>query len=222
MGGTNEIAGSMGNTKDADILTSVFRSLEGPWKLERRLNSANTCEPSGRCHGVAHFTSRPPSQVNQDVQGKGEVVGEMLCHEEGQFQMQAPSVGVQMPYMTFSRNYIWRLNSATAESGQPSCSLWFTKPGTEELDYLFHGLLIDGHTMSKQGERSHQGISVTRAHGSHLCVEDQYETEYVFMFVDRENEAQLSLAKWQTVHTVKGPKKDQRIETMFTRDDIRP
>jgi hypothetical protein len=212
----------MGNTQETDILASLFKSLEGSWKLERRLNSANASEPSGRCHGVAHFTSRPPSKVETDFPGLGEVVGEMLYHEEGQFQMQASSVGVQMPYMTFSRNYIWRLNPAATGAGRPLCSLWFTKPGTEELDYLFHSLLIDGHTLSQQDDQFQQSTSVIRAHGSHLCVEDQYETEYLFTVLEHEDGANLSLAKWQTLHTVKGPMKDQRIATTFTRDDGRP
>jgi hypothetical protein len=162
------------------------------------------------------FTSRPPSAVKSDIQETGEVVGEMLYHEEGQFQMQASSLGVQMPYMTFARNYIWRLNSAAAESGYPSCSVWFAKPGTEELDYLFHTLIIDDQPLSQQGDKVQQGTSVIRAHGSHLCVEDQYETEYVFTFTEHRDGAKISLAEWQTVHTVKGPKKDQRIETTFT------
>lgn len=207
----------MGSTEDAGILPSLFRSLEGSWTLERRLNSSNASEPSGRCHGAAHFTSRPPSKVESDVPETGEVLGEMLYREEGQFQMQAPSVGVHMPYMTFSRNYIWRLNSDAADSGHPACSVWFAKPGTTELDYLFHGLLIDGRTMNGPESGSRQITSLIRAHGSHLCVDDQYETDYVFMFAKHGSGAKLS--EWQTVHTVKGPKKDQRIETTFTRDD---
>jgi hypothetical protein len=217
MGSTNLKAGSMGNTKEADMLASVFESLEGSWTLERRLNSANASEPSGRCHGVVRFTSRPPSTVGSDIQGTGEVVGEMLYHEEGQFQMQASSVRVQMPYTTFARNYVWRLNSAVTESGCPSCSVWFAKPGTEELDYLFHALIIDGQSLSQQSDKLQQRTSIIRAHGSHLCVEDQYETEYVFTFTEHDDRAKISLVEWQTVHTVKGPKKEQRIETTFTR-----
>jgi hypothetical protein len=207
----------MGSTKDADLLSSVFESLEGPWTLERRLSSANASEPSGRCHGAVHFTPRPPSTVESDIPGTGEVIGEMLYHEEGQFQMQAASVGVQMPHMTFARNYIWRLNSAAAESGYPSCSLWFAKPGTEELDYLFHTLVIDDRSLRQRDDKVQQRTSVIRAHGSHLCVKDQYETEYVFTDAEHDDGAKISLVEWQTVHTVKGPKKDQRIETTFTR-----
>lgn len=209
----------MGGTEDAGVLVALFRSLEGPWALERKLNSSNASEPSGRCHGVAHFTSRPPSKVESVVPEPGEVVGEMLYREDGQFQMQAPSGGAQMPYMTFSRNYIWRLKSDAADSGHPACSVWFAKPGTTEPDYLFHGLLIDGRTKNGPHSESRQSVSTVRAHGSHLCVEDQYETDYVFTFAEHHNGSKLSLAEWQTVHTVKGPKKDQRIETTFTRKD---
>ena len=221
MGSTNREAGHLSHTEDADILPYLFKSLEGSWKLERRLISSDASEPSGRCHGVGHFTFRPPPKVESDIQRYGEVV-EMLYHEEGQFQMHAPSVGVRMPNMTFSRNYIWRLNSPGTESRAPLLSLWLTKPGTEELDYLFHTLSIDGQAPNQQTDKFQPRALTVRAHGSHLCVEDQYETDYAFKFGTQEDGARLILVQWQTAHTVKGPKKDQRIETTFTRDDGRP
>lgn len=212
-GSTNETAGST----EADILIYLFKSLQGSWRLERRLNSSNASEPSGRCHGVAHFTSRPPSKVERDSQEHDEGGGEMLYHEEGQFQMQAASAMVHMPYVTFSRKYVWRINSREEGVIRPEISLYFVKPGTEEVDYLFHRLIIHDGVSSQ----SHGSISIIRAHGSHLCVQDQYETDYTFMFMRHEDGAKFSLEEWQTVHTVKGPKKDQRIETTFSRGDVR-
>ena len=218
MGGTNEEAGNVGDRQGTDIVASLFHSLEGSWQLERRLNSANVSEPSGRCHGVAHFTSRPPSKLGGDVRRPGGLTQEMLYHEEGQFQMQGPSAGVPMPYMTFSRNYVWRIDFPSARAPHPGLSLWFAKPGTEELDYLFHGLIVDGRTSAQCSDIAQEGPAIVQAHGSHLCVEDQYETDYTFTFTHRKAGAKLALAQWQTVHTVKGPNKDQRIETIFTRD----
>ena len=220
MGSTNEEAGNLGDTEGTNILASLFHSLEGSWQLERRLNSANASEPSGRCHGVAHFTSRPPSKVEGDIRRPGGWTQEMLYHEEGQFQMQGPSVGVQMPYMTFSRNYIWRIDFPSVRGPQPGISLWFAKPGTEELDYLFHGLIVEGRTSAQCINVFQGGPATIQAHGSHLCVEDQYETDYTFTITHHEDGAKLALAQWQTVHTVKGPHKDQRIETTFIRDDL--
>jgi hypothetical protein len=225
-GNTHGGAGEAGEAMEADIRTHLFKSLEGSWNLERKLNSSNVSEPSGQCHGIARFTIPAPGPVGRGIQGRGiqghgDVVGEMLYREEGQFQMQAPAPGVHMPYMTFSRNYIWRLNSAKAEFGEHLISLWFTKPGTEQLDYLFHILAMDDQTPGQLSEHSRQSASVIRAHGSHLCVEDQYETHYVFRFTDQGDAAEPSLAQWQTIHTVKGPNKDQRIETTFTRDQGR-
>lgn len=217
-GNTHGGAGDAGDAMESDIRTHLFKSLEGSWSLERKLNSADVSEPSGQCQGIARFTIPTPGPAGRGIQGHEDVVGEMLYREEGQFQMQAPVPGVHMPYMTFSRNYIWRLSSAKAASGEPLISLWFTKPGTEQLDYLFHILAMDDQAPGQLSEHSRQSVSVIRAHGSHLCVEDQYETDYAFRFTDQGDAAQPSLAQWQTIHTVKGPNKDQRIETTFTRD----
>jgi Family of unknown function (DUF6314) len=203
---------------EADIQTHLFKSLEGSWSLERKLNSSNASEPSGKCQGIARFTIPSPGPIGRGIQEHRDVVREMLYHEEGQFQMQAPAPGVHMPYITFSRNYIWRLNSAKAASGEPLISLWFTKPGTEQLDYLFHILAMDDQTSGQLSEHSRPGAFVIQAHGSHLCVEDHYETDYAFRFMDQGDAAEPSLAQWQTIHTVKGPNKNQRIETTFTRD----
>jgi hypothetical protein len=203
---------------ESDIRAHLFKSLEGSWSLERKLNSFNVSEPSGQCQGIARFTIPTPGPIGRGIQVHGDVVREMLYHEEGQFQMQAPAPGVHMPYMTFSRNYIWRLNSANAALGEPLISLWFTKPGAEQLDYLFHNLVMDDQTPGQLSEHSRHGASVIRAHGSHLCVEDQYETDYTFRFTDQGDAEKPSLVQWQTIHTVKGPNKNQRIETTFTRD----
>jgi hypothetical protein len=203
---------------ESHIRTHLFKSLEGSWSLERKLNSSNASEPSGQCQGIARFTIPTPGPISQAHE---DVVGEMLYHEEGQFQMQAPVPGAHMPYMTFSRNYIWRLNSAKAELGEPLISLWFTKPRTEQLDYLFHNLAMDGPTPEELRKHSRRSPFVIRAHGSHLCAADQYETDYAFRFTDQGDATEPSLAQWQTIHIVKGPNKDQRIETTFTRDQGR-
>ena len=216
---TTDQAGDMGAAEGTDILTNLFISLEGSWQLERRLNSVNASEPSGRCHGVARFKHRPTSKVDGDIHGRSDVIGEMLYHEEGRFQMQAPSLGAQVPYMTFARNYIWRIDSPPSGATQPAISLWFAKPGTQELDYLFHPLIIDSCTPDPHKAILKGHRAILQARGSHLCVEDQYETDYTFTFTHYEDTSMLSLAQWQTVHTVKGPKKDQRIETTFTRHE---
>jgi hypothetical protein len=215
---THGEVGDAGEAMEADIRTHLFKSLEGSWSLERKLNSSNVSEPSGQCQGIARFTIPILGPIGCGIQEHEDVAREMLYHEEGQFQMQAPAPGVHMPYMTFSRNYIWRLNSAKAASGEPLISLWFTKPGTEQLDYLFHILAMDDQTLGQLSEHSRQSASVIQAHGSHLCVEDQYETDYTFRFTDQGDAAEPLLTQWQTIHTVKGPNKDQRIETTFTRE----
>ena len=105
---------------------------------------------------------------------------------------------------------------------RPVISLWFTKPGTTELDYLFHHLDIQLQTTERQDSNPRRGKVMVHARGSHLCVQDQYETEYAFIMEEDEDyevetSSQFQLVEWKTVHTVKGPKKDQRIETKFLR-----
>lgn len=146
---------------------------------------------------------------------------ELLYQENGKFQIHKSHPGAPpMPSMTFSRSYIWRMDSSASPSEMPAISLWFTKPGTEDLDYLFHDLSLDTQTVQPWPEEKKAKKTIVRAHGSHLCVKDQYETDYAFTFGladNEETESDLSLQQWQTVHTVKGPAKDQRIQTSFIR-----
>lgn len=182
----------------------VFHQLQGTWKLERTLKSTNTSEPSGKCYGKASFSPRPVTAVKDEI-----AVEEMLYEEHGDFEMSLPGkIGYASPHLTFSRKYIWRLSAHV----EPGVSVWFTKPGTEELDYLFHkqDLRSTTHTDSKVT------VSALRAHGSHLCVEDIYETDYQYDLALEPQGKETTIRQWSTSHTVKGPKKDQLITTTFT------
>lgn len=185
----------------------VFHQLQGKWKLDRILKSTNTSEPSGKCSGIASFTSRPVTRTSDHAASK-----ELLYEESGDFEITLPvNAGYASPRLTFSRKYIWRLS----EDPEPIISVWFTKPGTEDLDYLFH----------EQDPQSGSGISMisstrtARAHGSHLCVEDMYETDYRYSITHQTASENSKVVQWNTSHTVKGPKKDQLITTTFTRQN---
>lgn len=180
----------------------VFRQLQGKWTLARTLQSTNTSEPSGKCYGTASFSLRPVTDVSEHA-----ATEEMLYEEHGDFEISLPvSTGYASPRLTFSRKYIWRLSSEP----DPTISVWFTKPGTDELDYLFHEQDLD----SGSDTSTRVSISAAHSHGSHLCVEDMYETDYQYDLTE-----DTRLSRWSTSHTVKGPKKDQLITTTFARDE---
>ena len=120
--------------------------------------------------------------------------------------------------MPFKKGYIWCLNLGAEEEGSEQISSWFIKPGTEmDKDYLFHAFsFVD--TIQHDG---HSG-TIFHAKGSHLCIKDMYDTEYWFHLQDQDGESTTlsspTLNGWRMRHVVKGPKKDQIIETTFTKD----
>jgi hypothetical protein len=173
--------------------TTLFNALAGTWTLDRDLESTNTNEPSGKCTGTASLTPRDPSPV-VDSEGKLQLAdAEMLYHERGEFRL--PS-NISMP---FTKKYAWRLTNTP----EPKISVWFLKPGTEKVDYLFHK--IDLHA----GDAD----TVPQGTGGHLCIDDFYSTSYKF----KTDEDGHEVVSWETVHEVRGPKKDQVLTTTFTR-----
>jgi hypothetical protein len=176
----------------------LFESLAGTWTLIRDLDSANATEPSGKCFGTATFTPRPSSPV-LDAAGKLHLAdAEMLYHEQGEFQL--PSM-IKVP---FSKKYVWRLGKDESRN-EAKISVWFTKPGSEATDYLFHDIQFSNV------EEPNKASSV-QGSGGHLCVDDFYSTAYEFR-----NDQDDSIKFWKTVHEVRGPKKDQVLTTTFSR-----
>lgn len=121
------------------------------------------------------------------------------------FQISSTQRG-PIPKFTFSRKYIWRLQTT---SDTHTISVWFTKPGTDTIDYLFHKIDVP----------SDHSIDTMTIHGAggHLCVEDFYSSSYQFHLDQNDTDATPTLASFTTTHEVRGPKKDQLIETSFTR-----
>ncbi|KAI1613890.1 hypothetical protein EDD37DRAFT_479973 [Exophiala viscosa] len=201
-----------GGSSMSTITARLFETLHGTWVLHRSLQSANAAEPSGRCTGKATFTRRQPSPVIDDS-GKLQLADdELLYHEQGEFEL-TPSISNQdanFPKFPFSRKYIWRLQRT---EGVHKISVWFTKPGTNEIDYLFHNVDIApfGEDVSTQ---SHD--IALHGSGGHVCVHDFYSSLYTFNVTPKSPES-ITLTSWSMTHEVRGPKKDQTIETTFTR-----
>jgi hypothetical protein len=138
---------------------------------------------------------------------------ELLYHEQGEFEMMKTTGDnlTSVPTFTFSRKYVWRLQKA---DNACTVSIWFTKPGTDLIDYLFHKIDIP----LEQDETSRaNGRLVLNGSGGHLCVEDFYSSSYAFTLSRRSDTSSPALVSWTTVHEVLGPKKDQHIETTFVR-----
>ena len=196
----------------ATLLPKLFDSLAGTWTLRRCLVSANASEPSGTCTGTALFTPRPPSPV-VNTDGRLDLAdNEMLYHEQGTFEL--PS-GVKMP---FTKKYIWRLQKHVNRS---NLSVWFCKPGTEIIDYVFHTIDIDTESEVADGVIRDPALIELGGNGGHLCIDDFYSTTYTFRMDSGHHTATSEerfhkLHSFSTVHEVRGPRKDQVISTSFT------
>ena len=192
-------------------LKLVFSQLVGTWRLDRRLSTSNAAEPSGKCTGEVLL--KPRLCVG------AQMTPEMLYYEMGGLELStSPTVASSSQVFSFSRKYVWRL-SLPADDGPgkvAELSIWFTKPDTEEPDYVFHNLEFSDNEAQVHSDGS---ITVV-ARGSHLCVEDMYDSEYSFFFQcgkgGTEGAGGLQLASWTTKHKVTGPRKDQVIETLLT------
>ena len=201
-----------------DLMQALFRHLVGgTWQLRRSMSSSNATEPSGQCYGQSTFTLRSVSDVQDDM-----AMEEMLYQEAGVFNMAAESQTQRhVPSLSFSRKYVWRLCLPSAPAKHRSgCSVWFVKPGTEEIDYLFHrfsGPILTSRTDNDQIE------ATVSFKGDHLCVNDWYNSEYEFTLLPSQEGKQSAgtesseLVRWFMRHQVIGPTKTQLIETAFTR-----
>ena len=191
-------------------IRSVWFGLHGVWKLNRKLSSTNSAEPSGNCTGTATFVSRQPAPFIDKDGNFQNASAEMLYSEEGEFTMNsAGSIAMRFP---FTRKYVWRLQDANSKLSE--ISVWFVKPGTSDIDYLFHKFYLQNST---------DMTTTLDFTGGHLCVEDFYSSQYSFHFEQSASglsySAEPTLERWEMIHKVRGPKKDQLISTRFERQD---
>ena len=169
---------------------AVFRALQGSWTIDRQIQSAISTLPSGTLQGTASFHPRTPT-----VDKSGKVFDfEYLYVEAGDF---TTSAGHKM---TASRRYVYRYCEDDDE-----LSVWFVKPDNILIvDYHFHTL-----SFLLPEEARHAGASIAKA--NHLCVEDNYETEYRIPMQG------VSLRSFEVIHKVKGPHKDYVSTTLYKR-----
>lgn len=198
-------------SQKSSVVARVWQRLEGTWNLTRKLHSINAAEPSGNCKGTATFTIRQPAIFVDDDGALQNASKEMLYSEQGEFEMSTTDSSVSVPRFTFSRKYVWRLQQD--KSANSEITIWFVKPGTDQIDYLFHKFLLQHVTKTSRDGKTCSSIECS---GGHLCVEDYYSSTYIF-HLQEESAESSSLQEWDMVHEVRGPKKDQLIETSFSR-----
>lgn len=179
----------------AFIAKAAFRAMHGIWKMQRNLTSSIATYPSGKFTGVARFHPRLPTNSKYDA--------EYLYIEEGEL---ATDRGITM---RVSRRYVYRYQEHTDQM-----TAWFVKPeDSKSVDYLFHGLRfqVPGDE-SVTASTIHDVDRGWVATGHHLCIDDDYNSRYLFRFRG------AALERFKIGYEVKGPKKDYMTDTWYTRE----
>ncbi|KAL8826140.1 MAG: hypothetical protein Q9170_007517 [Blastenia crenularia] len=179
--------------KNKDVPSKhIFESFEGQWTIERYIESALPTYPSGIFRGEATFERRSPSSNDFDE--------EYLYTEQGTFNAH------QGLSFAATRQYVYRYERAS-----DTVSAWFVKPDDRSsVDYLFHELGLEG-TNDSNGEHNLEEMSIVKASGYHLCVDDHYSPVYIFHFQNN------ILRDWSLAYQAKGPQKDYVAEASYTR-----
>ena len=184
---SSEIFPTQTDTEQSSTET-MFKSLKGSWKLYRTLDSLVSNYPSGSLEGIATFAERLPTEDIFD--------DEYLYSESGNFTTQ------QGLTMRATRQYVYRYSMTTGV-----ITVWFVRPDDSgAVDYFFHKL-----DFREMGPLLESGPEAWSASGYHLCVEDNYNAEYSFRVRDS------SVAEWEAVFNVNGPKKDYVSRATYTR-----
>ncbi|KAI0021653.1 FAD/NAD(P)-binding domain-containing protein [Xylariomycetidae sp. FL0641] len=203
------------------VAGAVFRSLQGTWRLSRRLSSRLPSHPSGTFEGTAQFllrrgtgdgrasaaassTSGPACAVRggSGTQGSGEEEEEWGDEEEEEYLYIEDGTFTAATGLRFraTRRYVWRYDGRA-----DALSVWFARVDDgARADYLFHELAFQ--MAPADGDENKW-----RARASHLCIDDLYDVHYAFGF------RAVGLRHWTLAYSVKGPKKDYTIEGSYSR-----
>ena len=185
------------NTCDQSSSTrkALIQCLSGKWLLRRNLNSVISTYPSGLFEGRAVFEAREPTDIAFDL--------EYLYSESGKFTTEQGFV------MQATRQYVYRYQAST-----DTISIWFVSTVDHwSVDYLFHALEFE-----KMDFLNGKDSILSRcAKGYHLCVQDDYQAEYIFQIKEAE------LLQWAVTYTVKGPNKEYTAAASYVRElDFKP
>jgi hypothetical protein len=199
------------------LARAVFRAMQGDWKLERQIESFISTYPSGTFSARAKFLPRRPTEEGYD--------GEYLYVESGEFLTSTgmkftakrrydslssihylPSRYFDLDHLREQKanpppSYAYRYTSSTDK-----LSAWFIKPDDKTVDYFFHELeFIMPPPESRDPKKG------WKAKSSHFCTPDTYDVQYEFKFQGAQ------LKEWVMAYTVKGPQKDYKLRSVYTR-----
>ncbi|KAI5795292.1 hypothetical protein EDC01DRAFT_630025 [Geopyxis carbonaria] len=198
------------STAPKNVSIFVFTSLQGRWKISRKLDSRLAGFPSGIFTGWAEFRPRLPTFQSKDSQAQpslepktyslGGAVTEYLYVEEGELLTES---GLRLKG---KRKYIYQLEEETGK-----ITVWFVKINGETVDYFFHAL--DFTKMPDQlGTPGVDGHGGWKASASHLCEKDMYLPAYRFIFKGPKME------NFWIRYKVDGPNKDYVSEAHYSRE----
>ena len=174
---------------------NVFTALEGNWTVNRRLESEICTYPSGIFLGTASFEMRPPTDPAYDA--------EYLYVEKGQFSTE------QGLNFSATRRYAYRFQKSTNH-----ISAWFVNADDDSsVDYLFHDVNIKSCTQESILQMSERKRCLLEADGHHLCIDDDYQANYIFNFHT------VKCDEWELKYIVKGPRKAYSTNAQYVRDD---
>lgn len=182
----------------AEILPEyVFTTFKGYWNVNRRLESEISTYQSGNFKGVASFETRSPTDPAYDA--------EYLYVENGEFRSDQ---GLVIPA---TRRYVYRFQLKTN-----TISAWFVKAEDGlTVDYLFHYVNFAPCQHESFLRTDGRSRSAFEASGQHLCIDDDYQADYVFEFQG------LTCDDWKLTYYVKGPRKAYSATTQYVRDASR-
>ncbi|KDQ08536.1 hypothetical protein BOTBODRAFT_59266 [Botryobasidium botryosum FD-172 SS1] len=169
------------------VAAAVFRSIQGPWKLSRRLVSSEPTHPSGTFTGTAIFTPT-------------ETPNEYDYHEQGEL---VTDTGLRLTAM---RKYIYRF-----EEDLDRIDIYFNDASGQGFFHSLKFLAPDEEALTFPASMDADPKSGWRAVGDHLCIKDFYAASYKFAF-DGAN-----LSEFWIAFEVKGPSKDYVATANYTR-----
>jgi hypothetical protein len=192
------------NMEDAEfsalfVAQAVFRCLHGSWDLNRVYTSRLPEYPSGPSIGTADFNPRKASQGLAGDTDRVIYPVEYLYAEKTEL---TTSSGMKF---AGTQHYLYRYDEK-----QDEIEVYFTKRDDAfTLDYLFHYIRFRPESEEEQVSKVPGKPWTIKAR--HPCGQDVYDVAYTFFFNG------IDVEKWKIEYEVKGPRKDYKMETWYTR-----
>lgn len=166
----------------------LFEQLAGTWQLKRHIHSTCPALPSGIFVGTATFVAQPSTASGYQQE---------YSYQEGGFFSAAQQTGLYS-----EQRYIYRLHAQLDQ-----ISVWTTHPNNQVAHECLQRLDAIIEQPNTIPNHHHYRLQAT----AHQCKRDHYQADHQFYCIDER------LDHWLSTYVVKGPKKDYRIESHYTR-----